>query len=315
MKLEIMRRAVRCTRRTLALPYVVAALMLAAELLLPSVSSAAACKPTVTETFNGSCNSDVLLQNVNGQYVMWFMNGTAIGSSGQLINPGSGWTIQAYADFNGDGDTDILWQNSSSGTYAIWLMNGSTISNSGSPGTPGLNWTVVGVGHFDTSGRSGIVLQDRNTGAVAIWNIDATGLAIASSAIVATPGVNWTVQGIGDFDGNGTSDILLRDSNTGNVAMWLMNGTTISSTGVLASTLGFNWSIQGVGDFDGNSKSDILWRDSSSGAVAVWLMNGTTIASTGIPGEPPSDSSTVCCVGQGNGWTIEGVGDFDGNGM
>ena len=38
-------------------------------------------------------------------------------------NPGPSWQIKATGDFNGDGKSDILWQNTD-GTPAIWLMNG-----------------------------------------------------------------------------------------------------------------------------------------------------------------------------------------------
>ena len=31
-------------------------------------------------------------------------------------------------DFNGDGQTDILWQNTSTGERGIYLMNGTTVT-------------------------------------------------------------------------------------------------------------------------------------------------------------------------------------------
>ncbi len=40
---------------------------------------------------------------------------------------------------------------------------------------------------------------------------------------------NWTIAGTGDFDGDGKSDILWRNSRPGEVAIWLMNGTSIAS--------------------------------------------------------------------------------------
>ena len=64
-----------------------------------------------------------------------------------------------------------------------------------------------------------------------------------------------------DFNGDGFSDILFRDSNSGTVADWLMNGANIRSAiavGVLAS----NWFVVGTGDFNGDGTSDILLRDS-----------------------------------------------------
>jgi hypothetical protein len=36
--------------------------------------------------------------------------------------------------------------------------------------------------------------------------------------------LNWVLAGMGDFDGNGSTDILWRDNNTGTVAIWLLDG-------------------------------------------------------------------------------------------
>src|SRR5262249_23908746 len=79
----------------------------------------------------------------------------------------------------------------------------------------------------------------------------------------------WSVVGTGDFDGDGKADILWHDTS-GNVPIWFMNGTTISS-GALLGNIPATWSIVGTGDFNGDGKSDILWRD-TSGNVAVWLI-------------------------------------------
>ena len=46
---------------------------------------------------------------------------------------------------NGDGKSDILWQNASTGQAAVWLMLGTAVlSGSGNIGTnPGSWWYVV----------------------------------------------------------------------------------------------------------------------------------------------------------------------------
>ena len=41
--------------------------------------------------------------------------------------------------------------------------------------------------------------------------------------------LNWQVQGAGDFDGDGQSDILWQNRSTGQVVVWLMNGLTTAS--------------------------------------------------------------------------------------
>ena len=90
-------------------------------------------------------------------------------------------------------------------------------------------------------------------------------------------------------------------ASTGQVYLWLINGTTMSGGGSV-SYVSSGWNIAGIGDFNGDGIADILWRNTSTGEVYIWLMNGTTIASTGSPGSPTFD------------WSIAGVGDFDGNG-
>ena len=49
---------------------------------------------------------------------------------------------------------------------------------------------------------------------------------------------------VGDYTGDGKSDILLLDS-AGDVAVWLMNGATVSSS-VGISNVGVGWQAQNV---------------------------------------------------------------------
>jgi hypothetical protein len=58
------------------------------------------------------------------------MNGSAIVSSTLIANIWMGWTIVGTGDFNGDGMTDILWQDTT-GQRVLWFMNGTSLSTSG----------------------------------------------------------------------------------------------------------------------------------------------------------------------------------------
>lgn len=104
-----------------------------------------------------------------------------------------------------------------------------------------------------------------------------------------------------DFNGDGKADLIWRDSTTGTVSIWLMNGTTVASSGTLSGA-GLNWALEGMGDTNGDGKADLIWRNLSTGSTAIWLMNGLTIASSGFPG------------GQGLTWAIKEVGDVNGDG-
>jgi hypothetical protein len=54
---------------------------------------------------------------------------------------------------------------------------------------------------------------------------------------------NWSVAETGDFNGDGKSDILWRDT-AGDLAVWLMNGTSVSSSMVVAAGVPANWAVQ-----------------------------------------------------------------------
>jgi hypothetical protein len=109
-------------------------------------------------------------------------------------------------------------------------------------------------------------------------------------AITAGPdGALWFTENGGNKIGrimscDGKSDITWRDTG-GNVAVWLMNGAAVSSSGgfgVVPTT----WSIVGQRDFDGDGKADWLWRD-TSGNTAMWFMDGAQVSSSAGLGNIP----------------------------
>jgi hypothetical protein len=106
-----------------------------------------------------------------------------------------------------------------------------------------------------------------------------------------------------DFSGDHKADILWRNSSTGDIALWLMNGTSFASGGTIYSGAIPAWQIVGVGDFNGDGRADLLWRNTATGDIAFWMMNGTAILSSGTvySGAVPQ-------------WQIMAVADFDGDG-
>jgi hypothetical protein len=261
-----------------------------------------------TGDFNGDGKSDILWRNTNGTVAEWTMNGSQITSAadvtyqGSVAAPDASWHIAGVADLNGDGKSDILWRNDN-GTVAEWTMNGSQITSAadvtyqGSVAAPDPSWHIVGMGDFGGNGTQDILWRDDN-GTVAEWTMN--GSQITSSAVVtyqgnvAAPDSTWQIAGIGDFDGDGKSDILWRNSN-GTVAEWLMNGSQITSAADVTyqgnvAAPDNSWQIAEIGDFNIGGKSDILWRN-SNGAVAEWTMNGSQITSAADLGAPDTSWS------------------------
>jgi hypothetical protein len=64
-------------------------------------------------------------------------------------------------------------------------------------------------------------------------------------------------------------------------------------------TVPSNWTI--IAD---NNRGDILWQD-STGNLAIWQVNGTQIVQTVVLGRVPP----------GSGWSVAGIGDFNGDGF
>jgi FG-GAP repeat len=49
--------------------------------------------------------------------------------------------MMVSSDFNGDGKSDILWENDS-GEVAVWELNGTSVIGSASLANPGPTWHV-----------------------------------------------------------------------------------------------------------------------------------------------------------------------------
>jgi hypothetical protein len=75
-----------------------------------------------------------------------------------------------------------------------------------------------------------------------MWLMD--GSTISSEGSVMMVGdLNWQIEGVGDYDGGGKSDILWRHATQGWVSIWFMNGTTIYSEGSPGVVNDLNWKI------------------------------------------------------------------------
>jgi hypothetical protein len=111
-----------------------------------------------------------------------------------------------------------------------------------------------------------------------------------------------TIPNPADFDGDGKQDLLWRNTSSGAVGVWLMNGAALKT----ASEIGFppfSWVIINTGDFNGDGKSDILWQHANTSLYGVWFMNGTQVAAI-RNFTLPSYAGHICCVA-----------DFDGDGL
>jgi hypothetical protein len=144
------------------------------------------------------------------------------GSSGSTMNqvyrPAVG-IGSSKADFDGDGHSDIVWQNTATGVRAIWLMNGTTWVGERFLPTVAPEWRIAGTGDFNRDNQSDLILQNLTDGRRAIWLMNGT--TRAAEHFLPTVPVDWRIAGTGDGD----SDVLWQHGGTGQRAIWLMDQT------------------------------------------------------------------------------------------
>jgi hypothetical protein len=85
--------------------------------------------------------------------------------------------------------------------------------------------TVAGVGDFTGNGIDDILWTNSSNGQVQtdIWELGSNGQWVASVSPGSHP-AGYQVAGIGNFTGNGTSDILWQNSTTGDIDEWQIAG-------------------------------------------------------------------------------------------
>src|SRR5436305_1609229 len=123
----------------------------------------------------------------------------------------------------------------------------------------------------------------------------------SASVDAAAHPAGWQPAGIGDFTGDGTSDIAWHNPASGAIDLWkLVDGHWAASITVGSHPGG--WTPVASGDFNGDGTSDIAWYNANWGKIDIWsLKDGHWSASTDLGSHPA-------------GWQPLGAGDFNGDG-
>jgi hypothetical protein len=249
---------------------------------------------TVVGDFAGTGHPGLMWQyNSTGQVALWYMGGAqgTTYESWSWLAPGNmqGWTLISSADFNGDGQPDLLWEDNSTGQAAVWYMGGAQGNTyeswawMDSGATPGTGWTLIGAADFNGDGHLDLIWQYNSTGQVAVWYMGGTQGTTYESwtwlAGGATPGAGWTLISVADFNHDGIPDLAWQNNATGQIAVWYMGGTqgaTYESWAWMAAgaTLGTGWSLVGAVDVNGDGYPDLIWQNDTTQQVAVWYMGG-----------------------------------------
>jgi hypothetical protein len=205
-----------------------------------------------------------------------------------------------FGDFDNNGRADILFQNGDPALpAAIWQTNSSgALSGIVSLGPVPAGFRIDGTGNFNSTAGDDILL--RSPTSVAVWPM--SGFSPQSVQILGGTSPDWHNSGIGDFTGDGQSDLLFRNANTGEIATWGIANNALSTTPKVLGSTAPEYHIVAVDDFTGDHQADILFRH-DNGDIAIWR-----VANNALAGVPSVVGSAP------NSFHVVGVGDFDGNG-
>jgi hypothetical protein len=221
---------------------------------------------------------------------IWSQSSGVWAEQTKLIGAGAiGTALQGYSvALSGDGSTAIVGgpADDNPTVGAAWMF----VQHAGA-------WSQVSklvgngvVGH--AAQGTAVALSNDGSTAIVGGDNDQFGIGAAWAFVL------HNVLASHDFDGDGKSDILWRDTS-GNLAIWFMNGAQVLASSGVAAVPNV-WSIVGQRDFNGDGNADILWRD-TAGNLDTWFMNGVVI--TPSPGLGAVTAN----------WSIAGTGDFNGD--
>jgi hypothetical protein len=149
--------------------------------------------------FNHDGTTDILWRDyISGTNGIWFMGGassTSIASIGLLTAASTNWRIDAIADFNQDGQLDLLWRDYISGVNGIWFLGGRdslSVTSIELLATRSSNWTIEGAVDFNRDGSPDIFWRDQTTGNNEVWLLSETSnTSILSVAAIDSTPATW----------------------------------------------------------------------------------------------------------------------------
>ncbi len=259
--------------------------------------------------------------------------------AGRLVNnqfqfsaqndPGSSFRLVGAVDFDGNGKSDLAFQNITQGDLGD--VRGWYDFQSGSERLfrqVKQVWDVQAVGDLDGDGAGDLVWRyvvpnSPDTGVSYIWFTNSAGMPTVRKRGGAP--LTWKLLGAADINGDGAADMVYV-SPDGQVRV-LMATAARTCANFAAGNVPTGFVALAFADFTGRGRGDILMRNPANGQVSLLSLNATGInlpAYTSDPNDPNASctatsavipNSLVSLPASDPSWTLYATGDFNGGGV
>lgn len=274
---------------------------LVVELLdqLAPVGSASAVSPQLkgmriagAGSFDGSGSQQIVVAPSGaGPASIWAVDGSSVQPVASISGP-AGSALAGVADFDGDGHSDLVWLRTAAAAttapatltplqrllqlYApllqLWFgasLGGNVpwwLAPALQPGTPAGDSVTVPTPQLEVALTTGFQV---------------------SNEVEVGPSVpaEWSLAGTGDYDGDGTADLLWRDSRDGALIVWyLADGAFVRQSELPVQNGDVQLQVVASHDFIAGHGDEIVLQDPSKGRITLIQPDGSARVVFSDPG-------------------------------
>ena len=206
------------------------------------------------------------------------------------------------SDLNADGRADVILTidqpgHGADGATGAWLIQSNQTAAWGDLSQRNSGWEIFGMGHTSAGKQTADVYVRSSDNVIGAWTTGSTG-AVSGWETVGMFDDQTEILGLGDFNGNGQTDLLLRNKN-GAVGCYFTGGEKTGWN--YFQSLGDEWKLSAVGDLNGDGRDDVVLKH-DAGFTGSWLTQADGTMAW-------ADLDTLQ-----EGFEIVGAGDFNGDG-
>ncbi len=275
----------------------------------------------------------------NGRSALLVRSSDAKLYAGRLVNnrfqftlqtdPGASFRLVAAADFDGNGKSDLAFQNITQGTFGdVRTWNDFLPANERFWRQVKQVWDVQAVGDLDGDGFGDLIWRytvsdSPDTGVSYIWFSNNVGVTQVRKRGGAP--LTWTLLGAADLNGDGAADMVyVSPDNAVRVLMATANRTCANLS---AGSIPAGFTALKLGDFSGKHRGDILIRNAGTGEMRILALDASGLTLPPYTGAP--DDQNASCTSSSLTVAVTSYslmasdpaaqfyasGDFDGNGV